>query len=151
MKITLICQEVPYPAMHGGRIDVWRRIKAFADRGVELQLIFWWFGNEPTTEEIAEIQKYASKVHPIQIEQTVVSRLRRITDLFAYPLETSSRLVKGQQLVRLRQEVREFDPDVIFLDGIHGGAVATSLSQELNVPILKSKSCQNFRSSAEIS
>ncbi|WP_373540200.1 glycosyltransferase [Chamaesiphon sp.] len=136
MKITLICQEIPYPAMHGSRIDMWRRIKAFAERGVELQLIFWWFGTPPTTETIAQICKYASKLHPIQIEQTSLSRLRRITDLFSYPLETSSRLIKGQKLANLMNEARDFNPDIIFLDGIHGGAIATRLSQELQVPMV---------------
>lgn len=136
MKITLVCQEVPYPAIHGSRIDMWRRIKAFADRGVELQIIFWWFGTEPTVEEIAEIHKYARKVHSIQLEQTLISRLRRATDLFFYPLGTSSRRIKGQKLASLIDEVSDFEPDVIFLDGIHGGAIATSLSQKLKIPIV---------------
>ncbi|MCY7336761.1 MAG: glycosyltransferase [Chamaesiphon sp.] len=136
MKITLICQEIPYPAMHGSRIDMWRRIKAFAERGVELQAIFWWFGTAPTAEAIAEIHKYVSKVHLIKIEQTSLSRLRRIADLFSYPLETSSRLIKGKKLADLIDRVRDFDPDIIFLDGIHGGAIATSLSQELQVPMV---------------
>ncbi len=136
MKITLICQEIPYPAMHGSRIDIWRRIKAFADRGVELQAIFWWFGTAPTPEAIAEIQKYVSTVHPIEIEQTTLSRLRRIPDLLFYPLETSSRLIRGQKLTNLMNEVRDFHPDIIFLDGIHGGPIATSLSRELKVPMV---------------
>lgn len=136
MKITLICSEIPYPAIHGGRIDIWRRIKAFADRGVELQLIFWWFGIEPSDPEIAEIQKYASKLHPIQIHQTLISRLARIPDLLVYPLETSARSIKGNKLTKLRHEVKEFDPDIIFLDGLHGGGIATILSQELNLPLV---------------
>jgi polysaccharide biosynthesis protein PslH len=136
MKITLICSEIPYPAIHGGRIDIWRRIKAFADRGVELQLIFWWFGVEPSDVEIAEIQKYAGKLYPIQIQQTLISRLSRIPDLLVYPLETSSRLVKGQQLTKLRREVKEFDPDLLFLDGLHGGGIATTLSKELDLPLV---------------
>jgi polysaccharide biosynthesis protein PslH len=136
MKITLICQEIPYPPIHGSRIDIWRRIKAFADRGVELQAIFWWFGTEPSAEDLAEIHKYVHKIHPIEIEQTLVSRLRRIPDLLVYPLETSSRLIKGQKLADLIDQVREFSPDVIFLDGIHGGPIATNLSQELNVPFV---------------
>jgi polysaccharide biosynthesis protein PslH len=136
MKITLICQEIPYPAIHGSRIDMWRRIKAFAERGVELQVIFWWFGAEPTAEDIAEIHKYASKVHALEIEQTSISRLRRMTDLFSYPLGTSSRRIKGQKLADTIDTVREFSPDLIFLDGLHGGAIATILSRELQVPLV---------------
>jgi polysaccharide biosynthesis protein PslH len=136
MKITLICQEIPYPAVHGSRIDIWRRIKAFADRGVELQAILWWFGTEPTDTEIAEIHKYVSNIQLIKIEQTLISRLARITDLLFYPLETSSRLVKGQKLIDLINEVRIFNPDVIFLDGLHSGAIATTLSKKMNIPIV---------------
>jgi polysaccharide biosynthesis protein PslH len=136
MKITLICQEIPYPAIHGSRIDMWRRIKAFADRGVELQLICWWFGNPPLAEELAEIHKHASQVHALEIEQTSLSRLRRVTDLLTYPLGTSSRRIKGERLANLRQEVKEFNPDLIFLDGLHGGAIATILSKDLNVPLV---------------
>jgi polysaccharide biosynthesis protein PslH len=136
MKITLVCQEIPYPAMHGSRIDMWRRIKALAERGIKLQLICWWFGTKPTAEEIAEIHKYISALHPIEIEQTSISRLRRMTDLLTYPLGTSSRRIKGQKLAELIDEVREFSPDLIFLDGIHGGAIATSLSRTLKVPIV---------------
>jgi polysaccharide biosynthesis protein PslH len=136
MKITLICSEIPYPAIHGGRIDIWRRIKAFAERGVELQLIFWWFGVEPSDVEIAEIQKYAGKLYPIQIQQTLLSRLSRIPDLLVYPLETSSRLIEGNELTKLRREVNEFDPDLIFLDGLHGGGIATTLSKELDLPLV---------------
>ncbi len=136
MKITLICQEIPYPAIHGSRIDMWRRIKAFAARGVELQAIFWWFGTEPTARDIAEIHKYASQVHSLEIEQTSMSRLLRMTDLLSYPLGTSSRRIKGQKLVDTIGAVREFSPDLIFLDGLHGGAIATTLSRELNVPLV---------------
>jgi polysaccharide biosynthesis protein PslH len=136
MKITLVCHEIPYPPIHGGRIDMWRRIKAFAAQGVELQAIFWWFGTEPTAEELAEIQKYVQKVHPIKIERTWISRMRRILDLWLYPLEVTSRIIRGQNLNTLMAEVQTFSPDVIFLDGIHGGVIASTLSQRLNVPMV---------------
>ncbi len=135
MKITLVCQEIPYPAIHGSRIDMWRRIKAFADRGVELQIITWWFGTRPTNEEVVEIQKYAKKTHLFQIHQTAISRLQRVFDLLDYPLETTSRMIKGASLVTLEQQVREFDPDLIFLDGLHGGVIATQLSSILQIPL----------------
>lgn len=136
MKITLVCHEIPYPPIHGGRIDMWRRIKAFAAQGVELQIIAWWFGTQPTAAEIAEIQKYAQKVDVIQIERTWLARLARIGDLRRYPLEVTARIVKGQNLDTLQAEVAAFAPDLIFLDGIHGGVVADKLHQCLNVPIV---------------
>jgi polysaccharide biosynthesis protein PslH len=136
MKITLVCHEIPYPPIHGGRIDMWRRIKAFAAQGVELQIIAWWFSTQPTAAEIAEIHKYAQKVDLIQIERTWLARMGRIWDLRRYPLEVTARIVKGQNLGTLQAEVRTFAPDLIFLDGIHGGVIAETLHECLNVPIV---------------
>jgi polysaccharide biosynthesis protein PslH len=136
MKITLLCIEIPYPATNGSRIDMWRRIKAFATQGTELQAIVWWFGTKPTLDEIAEIQKYVKRLHLFQIEQTWTARLRRLPDLLSYPLETTSRIIKGVKLNTLIDEVRNFNPDAIFLESIHGGVIATSLSQSLNIPLL---------------
>jgi polysaccharide biosynthesis protein PslH len=136
MKITLVCHEIPYPPIHGGRIDMWRRIKAFAAQGVELQIIAWWFSTQPTPAEITEIQKYAQKVDLIQIERTWLARIGRIGDLRRYPLEVTARIVKGHNLDRLKTEVANFAPDLIFLDGIHGGVIAETLHQCLHVPII---------------
>jgi polysaccharide biosynthesis protein PslH len=136
MKITLVCTEIPYPATNGSRIDMWRRIKAFATQGTELQAIVWWFGTKPTWDEIAEIQKYVKRLHLFQIEQTWTARLRRLPDLLSYPLETTSRIIKGVKLNTLIDEVRNFNPDAIFLESIHGSVIATSLSQSLNIPLL---------------
>jgi polysaccharide biosynthesis protein PslH len=136
MKITLICHEIPYPPIHGGRIDMWRRIKAFAAQGVELQIIAWWFSTHPTPEEIAEIHQYAQTVHLIQIERTWLARMVRIGDLWLYPLEVTARILKGQNLDNLMAEVQTFNPDLIFLDGIHGGVIAANLSECLHVPIV---------------
>ncbi|MFM2303824.1 MAG: hypothetical protein RLZZ135_1234, partial [Cyanobacteriota bacterium] len=117
-------------------IDMWRRIKAFAEQGTELQAIVWWFGTKPTRAEIAEIQKYVKKLHLFEIEQTWTARLRRIFDLLSYPLETTSRIIKGQSLSLLIDEVRDFNPDAIFLESIHGSVVAKTLSQVIKIPLL---------------
>jgi polysaccharide biosynthesis protein PslH len=136
MKITLVCHEIPYPPTHGGRIDMWRRIKAFATQGVELQIIAWWFDTQPTAAEIVQIYKYAKKVDLIQIERTWLARMGRIGDLSRYPLEVTARIVKGENLATLKANVATFAPDLIFLDGIHGGVIADTLHQSLNVPIV---------------
>jgi polysaccharide biosynthesis protein PslH len=136
MKITLVCHEIPYPPIHGGRIDMWRRIKAFAAQGVELQIIAWWYDTKPTAAEIVQIHKYAKKVNLIEIKRTWRARMGRIADLRRYPLEVTARIVKGQNLAILQAEVETFAPDLIFLDGIHGGVIADTLHRRLNVPIV---------------
>ena len=135
MKITLIAHIMPYPPFHGGRIDIWRRLKAFANCGVKLQLISWFY-HPPKPEELAEIQKYTQQIYLIPFKRTPVALARRIINLFSYPLEVTSRIVRGKELSTLLAQVEAFNPDVIFLDGIHGGEIATHLSKTLNVPMV---------------
>ncbi|MBW4564847.1 MAG: glycosyltransferase [Mojavia pulchra JT2-VF2] len=115
---------------------MWRRIKALSAQGVELQIIAWWFNNSPTPEEITEIHKYAQKVHLIQIKRTWNFQVKRVVDLLRYPLEVTSRIPKRNELKKLLLEVQKFNPDVIFLDGIHGGALANNLSELLHIPLV---------------
>ena len=135
MKITLVCHDIPYPAIHGGRIDMWRRIKAFAQIGVELQLICW-FDKAPLSEEVAEIKKYVGSAYFIKFKHDLCSTGYRLLNLVRYPLEVTSRLVVGQQLNHLISKVRAFKPHVIWLDGIHGGNVASKLSERFDIPIV---------------
>ncbi|MDY6902376.1 MAG: glycosyltransferase [Cyanobacteriota bacterium] len=135
MKITLVCHDIPYPAIHGGRIDMWRRIKAFSQVGVELQLICW-FDKAPLREEVAEIKKYVSSAYFIKFKHDFCSTGYRLLNLARYPLEVTSRLVVGKQLNHLISKVRAFKPHVIWLDGIHGGNVASKLSQHFDIPIV---------------
>ncbi|MEL6459559.1 MAG: glycosyltransferase [Cyanobacteria bacterium J06636_27] len=135
MKITLVCHDIPYPAIHGGRIDMWRRIKAFAQIGVELQLICW-FDKAPLREDVAEIKKYVDSAYFIQFKHDLCSTGHRLLNLVRYPLEVTSRVVVGKRLNHLISKVRAFKPHVIWLDGIHGGNVASKLSQHFDIPIV---------------
>jgi polysaccharide biosynthesis protein PslH len=135
MKITLICHDIPYPPNRGARVEMWRRIKAFSNIGVELQLISWI--DEPLQpEEIAEIKKYVKDIYLIPFERTLGSLARRAIDLLHYPLEVTSRIVRGKELTTLLSSVGTFHPDVIWLDGIHGGEIADKLSKKLNIPLI---------------
>ena len=135
MKITLLCHVMPYPPIHGGRVDQWRRIKALSTLGAELQLITW-VSDTPKQEEIAEIEKYVKKMNIIPFKSTPSAVIRRLLDLFRYPLEVTSRIVRGKEFTSLLSDVRVFNPDVIFLDGLHGGLVAAKLSDCLKVPMI---------------
>lgn len=135
MKITLIAHILPYPPFDGGRIDIWRRLQAFANYGVKLQLISW-VHHPWQDEELKEIQKYTQAIHLILFKQKPRFLVQRIIDLWSYPLEVTSRIVRGKELSNLLTQVKVFNPDLIFLDGIHGGEIATFLSHNLNVPMV---------------
>jgi polysaccharide biosynthesis protein PslH len=135
MRITLVCHDIPYPTINGGRVDTWRRIKAFAQYGVELQLICW-HGNTPKPEDISEIQKYAQKIHLIPFKKILASHLQRIIDLWHYPLEVTSRIARGKELSNITNDVTNFNPDVIWLDYVHAGEIALHLAKELQLPLV---------------
>jgi hypothetical protein len=135
MKMTVISFVIPYPANMGARVDIWRRIKAFSEVGVELQLVSW-YNSQPKAQEIAEMEKYCKKLYLIPFKDNITSIAQRIIALFSYPLEVTSRILRGKELSNLLSEVRAFNPDVIWLDGIHGGYIAAKLSEKLQVPLL---------------
>lgn len=135
MKITLIAHVMPYPPLDGGSIDIWRRLKAFSLYGIKIQLISW-IHHPLKEEELAEIQNYTQDIHFIKFKKTPVFLVRRVIGLWSYPLEVTSRIFRGKELSNLFTQVKTFNPDLIFLDGIHGGEVGTYLSENLNVPMV---------------
>jgi polysaccharide biosynthesis protein PslH len=135
MKITLVCFDIPYPAIHGGRVDVWRRLKAFSQLGVELQLVCW-VNSTPSSEDIFQIKQYVADVYLIYYETSLFSKLNQIHNLLKFPLEVISRRLNDCKFKSLREQVSTFNPDIIWLDGIHGGEIALKLGETLNKPIL---------------
>ncbi|MDJ0795351.1 MAG: glycosyltransferase [Calothrix sp. MO_167.B12] len=135
MKITIVSHEMPYPPNHGARVDIWRRIQGISQLGVEIQLITW-VHQSPTSEELTAINQYVKQTHFIVYQKNTCAVARKIIDLFSYPLEVTSRIVRGEELENLISQVSNFHPDAIFLDGIHGGELAMSLGKKLNVPLV---------------
>lgn len=135
LRLTVVAVEIPYPANHGGRIDIWRRVKALRALGVDVQLIFWSKHSlGPAT--VAMIQSHVTEFHRLRYPEGKRGALRRLWDLQAYPLEVTSRIVRGQQWQQLHQAVAAFKPDVVMADHVHCGVVAEALSQSLLVPMI---------------
>ncbi|MEM9120121.1 MAG: glycosyltransferase [Cyanobacteria bacterium P01_F01_bin.56] len=135
MKITVIAMEIPYPPIHGGRVDIWRRIVALSKLGVELQLICWNYA-PPTSEEITEIGKYVKQFYPITYRKNVASYLQRGFDFLKYPLQVTSRIPHGSDWQELLQSIQAFNPDVMMADHVHCGLTAQQLSNHLNCPFV---------------
>lgn len=135
MKISIICHDIPYPVNHGGRADAWRRIKAFAKFGAEIQLITW-YKEAPSPEELLEIDRYVSQRFLIPFSSSINSLFHRVLDLRKFPLEVTSRIVRGQTLLDLKTQVEEFSPQVIWLDHLHGAEMAYELADDYDLPVL---------------
>lgn len=127
--------EIPYPPIHGGRVDVWRRLKMLSKLGVELQLVCWT-RSAPKPEDVAVIKQYVQDFYPIVYKRNLGSLLRRFIDLFSYSLEVTSRILRGKDWDSVFMAVEAFQPDVIMADHVHCGIVALPLSQTLEVPMI---------------
>lgn len=135
MRITIISMEFPYPPNHGGRVDIWRRIMALKHLGVDLQLIFWDY-SIPSSQDIAVIKEYVEDFIPIVYSKGVFALLRRGVDFLKYPLQVTSRIVRGTEEQQLFQQVDKFQPDVILADHVHCGLLAKELSKALDIPFI---------------
>ncbi|MEM7793148.1 MAG: glycosyltransferase family 4 protein [Cyanobacteria bacterium P01_C01_bin.118] len=155
MKITVVALESPFPAIHGGRVDIWRRLQVLSELGVSIQLVYW----AKTQLNLEDEQKLANVVntsHMLKLNGTSFSSLLRKISFFPrYPLEISSRMVYGQALKDLKATARKFAPDVVMIDHLHGCMAGRQLSQYLQVPlILRSHNiehlyCKNLYASAQ--
>lgn len=135
MKITIITMETPYPPLHGGRVDVWRRIKALSAQGIKIQLISW-AKTPPSQADKEVIQQYVANFQPLTYEQGSLAFLQRLLHLLHYPLQVSSRIPPQSKLAQILAEAKLFSPDFVLLDQLDGCVVAQTLSHQLEVPLV---------------
>lgn len=135
LRVTLIAFEIPYPPIHGGRLDVWRRMTAMARMGVDIQLIGWRKTPLGADEE-ATLRRYARDVHVLPFLQGLVGSAVRALALARCPLEVTSRLQLGRRWQRLKAQVQAFGPDLIIADQLHSGAIALRLQEDLQLPLV---------------
>ena len=62
-KILYVCNDFPYPPMHGGLLDMWNRIQELVQIGVELDVIATV--KEPPAPEA--LRAVAEKVHSLDL------------------------------------------------------------------------------------
>jgi len=141
MKIVVVCHDIPYPPTHGGRLDMWERIKAFSHLGVKLYVVCWSSDEKSLLKEnLSVIKGYVEEVHIISKTIGFKSRLKRkvniCIDLLSYPKIAAIRNLTRQDFNHLLKKVSTFSPDIVWLDGIYGGIIANKLSKSLDIPLI---------------
>lgn len=133
MKLTVICVETPYPPSHGARVDIWRRLRAFQRRGVELQVVYWTDDERATVPD--PVREVAHSVVVLPVPRHGLGTVMRLPLLARYPWTAARRTVAGAVRRRLATEVRDFGPDAIWLEGIWMAPTARMLARSLGVPL----------------
>lgn len=133
-NLIVVTQSFPFPPDRGGKADVWRRICAFKQLGVNVFLVCW-AEVEPSAAVLDAVRAKVSQLHYYDIDRGLFPALRRLVYLPVYPSHASSRLLGRRALMDLLAEVRAFCADAIWLDGPYGGAVGECLALELKIPL----------------
>ncbi|MCC5464129.1 glycosyltransferase family 4 protein [Pelosinus baikalensis] len=83
-KILVIAPDFPYPANHGGRLDIWGRIKTLAQLGLKIDLIVTT-KDRVSSSDIEVVKQYVENIY-------LCKRVNRIIDVFSrLPLQMNSR------------------------------------------------------------
>ena len=138
MKITFIANEMPYPPNHGGRVDIWRRIKGMHKAGVRLQFIAWQGSNPENRakrEDIEELGKYVDEVHLINIDRSWLGRALRLPYLLRYPSLAATMTAASRQKRDLSDLVRLYGPSAVWLESIYGAALAQKITDKHKIPL----------------
>ncbi|MFQ6009040.1 MAG: glycosyltransferase family 4 protein [Candidatus Zixiibacteriota bacterium] len=102
-SILVVSPDFPYPPNHGGRVDIWNRIRALKNIGFTIDLVATVKVN-PQSEDIEHVKSHVRTVYCCR-------RRNRIIDMLSLlPLQIKSR--KGLKAIRLYAEY-----DIVLLEG----------------------------------
>jgi glycosyltransferase involved in cell wall biosynthesis len=83
-KVLVVAPDFPYPANHGGRLDIWGRIRALKQLGFKIDLVATT-KDKIAPSEIEVVKQYIDNIY-------ICERVNRIIDIFSlWPLQLRSR------------------------------------------------------------
>lgn len=92
MRILIVCSESPYPANHGGRLDVLQKIKAFVELDYEIDILF--ICSNKDDDMIAEqyLQKYVKNVYKVVRHKGLLTFILSLLTLVPYQIMSRKEL-----------------------------------------------------------
>ncbi len=137
MKLAYFCNEIPYPARHGGRVDTWSRLKAMHALGTDIALISWYAPEDhplpqDTLDKIASI---ASTSQFFLTKPDLADRLRRLVRLVRWPSHVSARIPLRHERAAFWTRMDAFKPEAVWLDSLYGTVLAFECAKRYNVPV----------------
>jgi hypothetical protein len=132
-RLLCIANEIPLPANSGGRVDIWRRLSALKQSGFSIALLCWYDEGRdelPSAEILEKLHTVCDVVRLVPIQRSPRELLLRLSNLWRMPSHVAARWVtaKNEDLLKW---ATVFNPDLVFLDGLYGGAIAQWLATQL--------------------
>ncbi len=138
MRILVCDWDFPYPPRGGGRADIWRRIQAFSRLGHEVMLLNQYdpTGHRPPTDEaVAQVDSVVKARFSFPIKRSRTRTARQLLTLARLPWRVATRVPDAAERAAIERQVREFAPDLIWLDGPWFGEIGMRLHRETGAPI----------------
>lgn len=133
MRLLAILQEFPFPSNNGIRSDISRRLAAMHALGHEIHAISWTGGRlDPV---LGETEWAAARALTASLQVLRVERgARRIANMLFFPSQVAGRWPSAAHRKALLSGLPKID--VVWVDGVHGGALGRWLATQLSVPLL---------------
>lgn len=133
LRITVLYQNIPFPADRGGKADVWRRLLAFKARGLTVQLIHW-----PPVEAVTN---HGTETIAAALDDVIALVPRRrlglvsVTDMAQVPFQITKFRLGATEYDALLARVRNFSPDAVWIEGPWTSEVGVALARDLRRPL----------------
>ena len=137
-RLVVVAQEFPYPPNHGGRADVWRRLRALKSLGASLALVCWYEDGTctPTESELAAVKAVVDTLVVIPKKGGAGRALLRLCRIaMGTPSHAASRVLSHDGFLRVCGHLAAFNTNAVLLDSLYGGVFASRLSKQLSVPM----------------
>lgn len=137
-RLLVVAPEMPWPANHGARVDMWHRYLGLRRQGWALVLICWARTQEPVPAELHDV---FDVVVPVQ----VLKPLGRLAEMVRRPSQAAARQVRGSRFDAILAAARQFGPAAIVCESVHGFDLARRLGAAFAVPVLVRSHNVEFR------
>ena len=131
LRLLILAGEPPYPAIHGGQLDTYRRLLALHASGVSIILVYWQ-NNAASHKPPEEIMSLCDDI--IILERRHYRSHLHL--LLTRPEWIAQRRISKSDSAILNKKINDKKPCAIFLDGIYGATVALSLKKKFKLPLL---------------
>lgn len=137
LRLLVVAQEFPFPPNHGGRADVWRRLRALHALGCQIFLVCWCdLGQEPSAEEVAAVRRIVGGLQVNVKRRGLGEDLARLARMLGgLPSHAAARTLPRAEAAALIEQVRAFGVQGVLLDSPYGGAFARAACAALDVPM----------------
>lgn len=137
MRVLVCTPHVPFPPRGGGRADIWRRIEAIAGLGHEVMLMHQFDPQgpqAPTADQFEQMDEVLTARCSYPQRRGPWRTLRQLAGMWRLPWRIAKSEPAPEDRVAVEQAVRDFAPDLVWLDGPWLGQTARRIRAESGTP-----------------